>query len=304
MQFLLVLLLTTVVFVIQSSQTYVKKFKLSDLKTSASGYTYHSTFGRPVSYVHIANYPYNQPVAQYIQFDSHTTPIKVLEIHDKKELEDVSSDNLEIKDEKDKSYLEKKGKKYDSSDNTSSGEKSDKEYKNQHAYKKGQSGRHGEENEKGTFAMKSGQHKNHNDSASHYDEHYDNGSGSRNENFAISTSHKKGRKTTGFHKVYHKDEYKKDHVFYDERNKNGHYEKFGNHQNDHSVTKGGFQKEGNSEAVHRESNSAKIGSYNNNKFENQLKGYKNDAENEQHYSDHSNFSKEQGKSKYKQYGFK
>ncbi|XP_014210484.1 hornerin-like [Copidosoma floridanum] len=62
--------------------------------------------------------------------------------------------------------------------------------------------------------------------------------------------HRKGERTTGYHKVYHKDEYKKNSEFYDEADAGGQYERYGSGRKEHAAEEGGHAKAGSHESGH------------------------------------------------------
>ncbi|KAF7395085.1 hypothetical protein HZH66_008259 [Vespula vulgaris] len=58
------------------------------------------------------------------------------------------------------------------------------------------------------------------------------------ESHGKNESHKKGHKTSGFHNVYHKDEYKKDTSFYDNEHVDEHEESYGSENSEHEEAEG------------------------------------------------------------------
>lgn len=71
------------------------------------------------------------------------------------------------------------------------------------------------------------------DDADHLGNYNEQGDGEKNSNFGQKKGHKKGSKTTGYRNVLHKDEYTKDHKFYDNAKNDGHFDKGGNYDGHH-----------------------------------------------------------------------
>lgn len=97
--------------------------------------------------------------------------------------------------------------------------------------------------------------------------------------------HKKGSKTTGFHNIFHKDEYKKVHTFYDDADHRGKFKKFGNEHQNHGYNKASTEDHRHHESGHSDGNHSENGKF--------KKGY-DDLENHNyskrhgHDNEHSN----------------
>lgn len=74
---------------------------------------------------------------------------------------------------------------------------------------------------------------------------------------AFITGHKKGEKTHGYHKKANKDEYHKEHKFYDDHHKGGHSEKHGDHHEHHGHKAQHHKKGGKHHEGHQHHNKGK-----------------------------------------------
>lgn len=91
--------------------------------------------------------------------------------------------------------------------------------------------------------------------------------------YAQKKQHKKGSKTLGYHNVFHKDEYKKDHTFYDEAHIKGDYEKYGHEHEQHAEDEGDAKKGSHSESATHNVNAGKAGHIDNGNHEQHDEGY-------------------------------
>lgn len=100
------------------------------------------------------------------------------------------------------------------------------------------------DHQKGYHDQSGGTKQGHNDQGQFYASNHEEGEGNKGQQFQEAKGHKKGSKTTGYHKVYHKDEYKKDHSFYDESDKRGQFSRYGDEAAHHSNEKGDHKEGG------------------------------------------------------------
>ncbi|XP_044729333.1 homeotic protein proboscipedia-like [Chrysoperla carnea] len=196
------------------------------------------------------------------------------------------------------------GEQFNAEHFSKQGEKGEKGYKSKHDYEKGQKGHHGNEHHKGYYDENAGHKAGHSDSGAYYDEGHQAAKAAKGENFHESKGHKKGSKTTGFHNVYHKDEYKKDHTFYDEADVRGHHEKYGDEGAHHSSAAGGFKKGGSHDSAFLEKENGKQGHYDKGHNDQAHKGYKGQSGQEEYYSDLEAYKKNNEQSDGKEYGYK
>lgn len=109
--------------------------------------------------------------------------------------------------------------------------------------------------------------------------------------FSQKKGHKKGHKTKGWHNMFFRDEYHKEHRFYDDEHKSGEYEKHGAahekfHKNQGAAKKGGQQR---SKYVHKKK--GKKGHHNSGRNEEELKGYKHKQGDEKKHHNEEQYGK-------------
>lgn len=105
---------------------------------------------------------------------------------------------------------------------------------------------------------KGGHTKKHHDSVSHYDKFQKGRESHKSGKFGEKKGHRKGHKTKEYHNTLHRDEYHREHRFYDDAHKSGYYEKYGDHH-EYFDNKEGGRKSGKSHhsADEREHHGAK-----------------------------------------------
>ncbi|XP_053995275.1 uncharacterized protein LOC128885313 [Hylaeus anthracinus] len=111
------------------------------------------------------------------------------------------------------------------------------------------------------------------------------------------------RKALGFHNVYHKDEHKKDHDFYDNDDQGGHSKKHGRYNEKHVATEGSFKKGGKKgssidEAEHRKEETAK-----NSQAVRESKGREAGRGYDGFFKNFQGFAKQAGKNEGEKFGF-
>lgn len=142
------------------------------------------------------------------------------------------------------SFKKGQGSSYEHGNKAAKGDKGGKGFaKNEH-YEKGHAESHGHEAEKGGQKEETGGKTGHLDEGNHYAKGHSEGHGSEGKEKGHSKGHKKGHKTKGFRTVHHKDEYKKDEVFYDDEHDAGYQKGHGQHHEAHKHSKGGANKKG------------------------------------------------------------
>lgn len=107
--------------------------------------------------------------------------------------------------------------------------------------------------------------------------------------------HDKGSKTTGYHKVYRKDDYNKQHKFYDKADRKGQFKKYGDFkgtvdQDAGLFASGGSHVDGNASNKYGVKNASDKG-----KFEDFLKGYNTGNGHEGFYQDYATYNQKAGK---------
>lgn len=134
-------------------------------------------------------------------------------------------------------------------------------------------GKYGKDENKGHYKKASGHSAGHVDEADHFGKHHSGTHGTVGHKFGETETHKKGQKTTGFHNVYHKDEYNKEQNFYEDAHKYGKHDKYGGKHKDFTHKNGGYKKGGHHESGYDESHKGAAGSFNKGGFYDGHKGH-------------------------------
>ena len=183
------------------------------------------------------------------------------------------------------------------------GEKGDKGFKKHHDFDEGEMGHHGKEGKKGYFDKESGYKKDHHVEGKKHGEVHGQLHGEKGVKYGEAEGHKKGHKTSGYHNVFHKDEFKKEHKFYDDAHKHGYKDKHGGYHTDHGKkhdheSNGGFH-----DAAFDQGHQGDSGTYKKGHFDQDHKGHKGASGHESHYNHHEDYGKKGGHSDKKKYGF-
>ncbi|XP_053615517.1 hornerin-like [Plodia interpunctella] len=151
------------------------------------------------------------------------------------------------------------GKEHGSEGHHDHGDKGYKGYASKHHYDKGGAGDyHTEKYESFSVSRQSG-HKKDYDGADASGKHFEKGSGYKGGDHGHKSSHSKGEAVDGFHNIYNKDEFKKDHDFYDGEKNEGGFHKHSDGHLHHGSDAGGFHKGGSHESGSNEGGFGKGG---------------------------------------------
>lgn len=154
----------------------------------------------------------------------------------------------------------------------------------------------------GHYDENGGNKKSHSESAGQYGDYDEAAKVNEGSNFDQQSHHKKGEKTTGFHNVYRKDEYKKDTDFYDEDHKSGHYDKHSSSGKHHSSADGGFEKGQQHDLGYEDREKGKDGFYDKGHESTHHKGSKSHQGDDSFYNNHSDYAIANGAKEHKNYG--
>ncbi|KAL0128972.1 hypothetical protein PUN28_003983 [Cardiocondyla obscurior] len=183
-----------------------------------------------------------------------------------------------------------RGEKYSAAQNSAHGEKGDKGYNKQVEFDVGERGQHDKSRQQEFYDVKTGQEKRHDNVARNYEHHDETESGKKNSSHGQTSYHKKGQKTKGFHKIYHKDEYKKHTDFYDESHKEGYFDKHSVADEHHNAAEGSFERGGHHESEFDDENSGKQKFYDKGYNQNRDKGYNKEKGDDSSHNNYENYS--------------
>lgn len=130
------------------------------------------------------------------------------------------------------------GAEHEEEDHSTHSEKGEKAYNKFHGHAKGEKGHHDDAEHSKHYNEHSGHKAAGHDEAQKYGEHHAADHNEKGGDFQEKKAHKKGAKTTGYHNVFHKDEYKKVHTFYDDADHKGKFKKYGAEHKEHESKKG------------------------------------------------------------------
>lgn len=163
--------------------------------------------------------------------------------HSKESTESDGSESVEMshknghksdkKDEKgsyemsEKGFEKSGGSKYNEEKHKKKGFTDSKEYKHFDSFGKGKKGHYDEEDYSEFDDAEYGKKAHNSQAADQHGQKNAANTGEKSGKFDEKKSHKKGSKTTGYHNVFHKDEYKKVHTFYDDADHRGKFMKYG-----------------------------------------------------------------------------
>ncbi|KAL4706369.1 hypothetical protein ACJJTC_018468 [Scirpophaga incertulas] len=193
------------------------------------------------------------------------------------------------------------GSDYGEEHHAAHGEKGSKGHSSKGHHAKGGSGHYAQEHNEGYHSEDGGEKGSHHDEADAHGKHHESGGSYKGGDHGHKKHFSKGEEVTGYHKVFNKDEFKKDHDFYDVADNSGHFNKHG-YQKEHHGSKGGAHEKGD----HHDS------AFDKNEFGKKgfhAKGHIDDGEHghsaeegaESHYSHEGEFAKKGGASQEKEY---
>lgn len=193
------------------------------------------------------------------------------------------------------SHFDKKGgSDYGEEQFAKHGHKGGQGYDNEHKYSKGDKGSHAKEHHEGYYDHHGGKKASEYDEANHHGEHHKGEKGTKGGKFGEKKHHKKGSKTTGYHNVFHKDEYKKDHTFYDDADHKGHFNKYGSDHKHHKGDEGKHASGAHHEAAHHEDQFGKKGKTEKGHYDKADEGYKKKHGHDGHHAHAEDYGKKGG----------
>ncbi|KAL1459633.1 hypothetical protein WDU94_011597 [Cyamophila willieti] len=195
------------------------------------------------------------------------------------------------------------GDSYDSAHHKEHGQSHDKGYKDYNEYDSKDKTKYGKEEDKGFYKGKDGHKKHHYNEGDKYDEHHNKKKGSKGSKYGSSGYHKKGHKTNGYHNIFHKDEFKKEHKFYDDAKKEGFFDKYGNYHKKHGTKGGGKHDTGFHESGYDSSHHGKDGLYDKGFTAHANKGHDGKSGHSSGFSNFDDLDKKFGHDEEKKYGY-
>ncbi|XP_011501462.1 PREDICTED: protein argonaute-2-like [Ceratosolen solmsi marchali] len=294
----------------RTARTMMSLTKMSDLEGAASGYAYDQRQSLPVSYVQYTSHgPGPYAYTDYGQYDDGLgalAPYYPLVHHYESpyQLHDRLDEHRHQQRGEDGSFEEGEGSERRAEDNSAHGEREEKGYGSQHEFDRGENEDREAAHQEGEYKEEAGHEGGHDESNSEYDAHDEAEAGQEGANFGKKAYRKKGHRTSGFHNVYHKDEYKKDTDFYDEDHNGGHYENYGAFDAHRKDEAAGYEKGGKHDSAYDLGKHGQEGYHNKGLEHNLRKGHQG-AEGEDTYrEEHTDYDKKAARHHANQHGFK
>ncbi|XP_050316278.1 uncharacterized protein LOC126750651 [Anthonomus grandis grandis] len=200
-------------------------------------------------------------------------------------------------------FLRKGGKYYDDFASKKFGDQLDKGYNTYDSFSKGLKGKYDNKDSKSYYDQSGGNNRAFFDKAGNYAHKHAAGSAYAGGSYGAKDHHDKGQKTTGFHKVYHKDDYNKQHKFYDKADQNGHFNKYGDYEAKHADSEGHYAKGGHSDKGYDSDKYANSDFSDKGHFDEIAKGFTKAKGDEGFYKEYEGFGKKEGSEKKKIEGF-
>lgn len=263
-----------------AKKMFVEHSATSDLDSSASGYIYQSDGKNPATIVKLGEANYHEP----------------------QEFSQLINQGF-IRPAFDAKYLQEKGEENSEGYYSNNGEKGGKGYQGYNEFNDGLLKKFIQDQDSGFYKEAGGGKKSHHDEAGSYGGSHEAKKGESGESFDNQESHKKGHKTTGFHNIYHKDEFKKQHSFYDESDNSGFHDKYGKGDESFAAEKGGYKKGGHSNSGYHAGGFGKKGGYDKGSFSGGSKGYSGVEGGNSHFANNADYGNKGGSSFQKGFGF-
>lgn len=297
----------------------IRKKVTTDLDSSASGYYYTQSDGAPAQIFYLnpeavqtaqwAPLPYTLPYTSVDEDGAHSYVISHIENpvinghqHGFVPAAPYVAASHPVKYST--KYNEDGGSAYEGDYYKKKGESSKKEHDSEHKFDKGEKGDYAKENHEGNYEEDAGNSKSNHDEGAYHGEHHQGEKASKGGSFGEKKHHKKGSKTTGYHNVFHKDEYKKDHTFYDDSDHKGNFYKYGDEKKWHNADEGKLVKGGHDQHGYHEQHKGKKGDYAKGHHESEDEGYDKKHGYDHHFYHDEDYGKKGGHQGGSEHGYK
>ncbi|XP_030020730.1 sarcoplasmic reticulum histidine-rich calcium-binding protein [Manduca sexta] len=280
-----------------------------DYAPAATSYIYRSDNAGPASLIHVGAYkplPYAPlPLAEYAPAPLPYVAAKPIAIEDAEhdDEDEHSEEYIDGGDLDGHGFAKGGGNDFGAKHHSEHGEKGSKGYHSKDHVAKGESGHYGNEHKEGFYHEGEGGKKGHHDEVDAHGKHSASGESYKGGDHGYKQHHSKGEDITGYHKVFHKDEFKKDHDFYDVADNSGHFKKHGFENEHHGSEKGAHEKGGHHDSAADKGEFGKAGSYAKGHIDDLHKGHSAEEGADSHYNHHDDFGKKGASSHEKDYAY-
>ncbi|XP_059610460.1 sarcoplasmic reticulum histidine-rich calcium-binding protein-like [Phlebotomus argentipes] len=200
-------------------------------------------------------------------------------------------------------HSEGDGSEYGEEYHKKHGHEGKKAYDTENKFEKGSKGHYDKEDHSGHYDEDGGHKKSYYDEGDEYGQHHEGAHSSKGGKFGEKKHHKKGSKTTGYHNVFHKDEFKKDHTFYDDADHKGNFKKYGSDHQHHHKGASKYGKGGHYDSANHEGHKGKKGHFDKGYHDIDDQGYDKKHDHEAHHHDGEEYYKKHGKDGDEHHGF-
>lgn len=283
---------------------------------AATSFIYRRDNNGPASLIQLGTHGYHQPhafapplpIAQPLALEAYDLAPAPLPYIAAKPIivQDAEDDDEESQEEygdidPGHEYEKGAGSDYEEEHHAAHGDKGSKGYNSKGHHAKGESGHYGKEHKEGHYDENKGEKASHHNEADAHGKHHESGKNYKGGDHGHKKHFSKGEDITGYHKVFSKDEFKKDHDFYDVADNSGHYNKHGYEKGQHGSEKGGHVKGGKHTAGHVKGDFGKAGFHSKGHVDEDEAGHSAEEGHDSHYNHEEDYGKKGGSSDEKEY---
>ncbi|CAG9855949.1 unnamed protein product [Phyllotreta striolata] len=294
----------------EKSITYLKNTAIEDLQASASSYSYKGNSGGPFNY---DTDEMGNPLESTGRYSHDPVPLHLLPLspnylsnYDGKYVNSYGEALMPYAkgfDDFQNGFVKASGSDYGEAEKASAGEQGEKGYSNRDEYAAGSKGSREAEQKKGFYDVRGGGKRGHRLQEGHYADERRAGEAAGGGSFAVEKSRDKGSKTTGYHKVYHKDEYKKNKSFYDKKDQKGYFNRYGDFKEKTSSDAGRSSAGGSLDSAYRDGKFGVEGRKETGKYSGEAEGYRGAKGDSNYYNNEAAYANREGKSANKDHGY-
>ncbi|KAF7280350.1 hypothetical protein GWI33_006126 [Rhynchophorus ferrugineus] len=164
-------------------------------------------------------------------------------------------------------------------------------------------GKHNDEHKASHYDENGGHVDKHHDEAGHYKNHQEAEKSHKSAKFGEKKGHKRGHKTKGYHNKFHRDEYHREHRFYDDAHKEGYHEKYGKGHAKYSKDEGAHKNGGSHKSGNSEEHHGKEGVDDKGHIEDEHKGYTKEDGKKKYHKHYSDYGTTKGNTKGQEHGY-
>lgn len=220
----------------------------------ATSYIYRNDNNGPASLITLGDAHVQQPLIwnpvtappqPAIPFEPKHLPFVVKPVSEEKDDEPAILTGEILEEDSDEDYddgsSESGESDYLEEHEAENGEKGSKGHEAHEEHDEADAEQYGKQHDEGYYNEDEDKKENSFDESDNHGQHFEEGDELDGENQGHKKHFSKGVDVTGYHKVFHKDEYKKDHDFYDEADNSGNFHKHGYAKEHHGAAKGGHK---------------------------------------------------------------